>query len=140
YGETLGRSGYGLCGVSPHIGLLARGGTYAAVFEGDILVNGTIKNQLPAGAGFAVMTTKRPVREDVGDATLERGARVVELAPELQRPAGEEITYHVFLTPLGDCKGLYVSQKTGTSFTVKEQAGGRSNVGFDYLVVLVDGD
>jgi len=43
--------------------------------------------------------------------------------------------YHVFLTPNGDCKGLYVAKKSGSSFEVRELGGGTSNVAFDYRVV-----
>ena len=43
--------------------------------------------------------------------------------------------YHVFLTPLGDCNGLYVTDKTATGFVVREFGGGISNVGFDYRIV-----
>ena len=39
--------------------------------------------------------------------------------------------YHVFLTPNGDCKGLYIAAKTPTSFEVRELGGGTSSVRFD---------
>ena len=45
--------------------------------------------------------------------------------------------YHVFLTPNGDCKGLYVIQKTASSFEVHELGGGSSNVSFDYRIVAL---
>jgi hypothetical protein len=41
----------------------------------------------------------------------------------------------VFLTPNGDCKGLYVSQKSPTSFVVRELGGGTSNIVFDYRIM-----
>jgi hypothetical protein len=41
----------------------------------------------------------------------------------------------VFLTPNGDCKGLFVTQKTPTSFEVRELGGGTSNIAFDYRVM-----
>ena len=43
--------------------------------------------------------------------------------------------YHVFFTAYGDCKGLYVTRKTPTSFEVRELGGGHSNLEFDYRVV-----
>jgi hypothetical protein len=43
--------------------------------------------------------------------------------------------YHVFLTPKGDCEGLYVAQKTATGFQVRELRSGKSNIAFDYRVV-----
>ena len=43
----------------------------------------------------------------------------------------------MFLTPNGDCKGLYVHQKTATSFEVRELGGGNSSVRFDYRVTAL---
>jgi hypothetical protein len=45
--------------------------------------------------------------------------------------------YHVFLTPVGDCRGLYISQRTATGFEVHELGGGQSNVSFDYRIVAL---
>jgi hypothetical protein len=41
----------------------------------------------------------------------------------------------VFLTPNGDCKGLYVAQKSATSFVVRELGGGTSSIAFDYRIM-----
>jgi hypothetical protein len=41
----------------------------------------------------------------------------------------------VFLTPNGDCKGLYVASKTAGGFEVRELGGGTSNISFDYRIV-----
>jgi hypothetical protein len=43
----------------------------------------------------------------------------------------------VFLTPNGDCKGLYVHQKTATDFEVRELGNGNSNVKFDYRITAL---
>ena len=43
--------------------------------------------------------------------------------------------YRVFLTPEGDCNGLYVSSKSPTGFEVRELKGGTSSLGFSYRVV-----
>jgi len=45
--------------------------------------------------------------------------------------------YHVFLTPNGDCRGLYVKQKTAASFEVHELGGGTSSVSLDYRIVAL---
>lgn len=45
------------------------------------------------------------------------------------------VPYRVFLTAGGDCKGLYVSQKSATSFDVRELDGGTSNIAFDYRIM-----
>ncbi len=43
--------------------------------------------------------------------------------------------YHVFLTPKGDSRGLYVSSQSATGFTVHEQQGGTNSLAFSYRVV-----
>ena len=43
--------------------------------------------------------------------------------------------YQVFVTPEGDCRGLYVRRKRAASFEVRELAGGKSNAAFSYRIV-----
>jgi hypothetical protein len=43
--------------------------------------------------------------------------------------------YHVFATPEGDCRGLYVRRKSAKGFEVRELGGGKSNVAFFYRIV-----
>jgi len=43
--------------------------------------------------------------------------------------------YHVFLTPRGDCRGLYVRSQGGANFEVRELAGGTSSAAFCYRIV-----
>jgi len=45
--------------------------------------------------------------------------------------------YKVFPVPNGDCKGLYVTNKTATSFEVRELGGGTSSVRFDYRIMAL---
>src|ERR1019366_8679796 len=45
------------------------------------------------------------------------------------------VEYHVFLTPKGDCKGLYVTNETTDGFEVRELGGGTANIAFDYRIV-----
>jgi hypothetical protein len=45
------------------------------------------------------------------------------------------MSYHVFLTPKGNCRGLYVTKETSRGFEVRELRGGKSNVQFDYRIV-----
>jgi len=42
--------------------------------------------------------------------------------------------YKVFLTPEGDCRGLYVRRRA-TSFQVRELMGGKSSIAFSYCIV-----
>jgi hypothetical protein len=73
--------------------------------------------------------------EDFGNGQLREGVAEVTLDPTFVRAANAEPGYHVFLTPNGDCQGLYVAQKTATGFQVRELRGGKSSVGFDYRIV-----
>jgi hypothetical protein len=41
----------------------------------------------------------------------------------------------VFLTPVGDTQGLYVSTRSQDGCEVREQQGGTSNLAFSYRVV-----
>jgi len=43
----------------------------------------------------------------------------------------------VFPVPNGDCKGLYITHKTATSFEVRELGGGTSNIAFDYRIMAL---
>jgi hypothetical protein len=73
--------------------------------------------------------------EDVGTSQLLNGEAVVNLESVFSQTVNADMNYHVFLTPNGDCKGLYVTQKTATSFVVRELGGGKSSIGFDYRIM-----
>jgi len=75
--------------------------------------------------------------EDLGSAQLSAGSATVTLEPDFAQTVNTGMEYHVFLTPNGDCKGLYVSQTTAGSFEVHELGGGSSNVSFDYRIVAL---
>jgi hypothetical protein len=72
--------------------------------------------------------------EDVGTARLVRGVANVQIDPSFAAVMDRK-WYYVFLTPLGDTRGLYVSVKTATGFQVREAEGGRSNLSLDYRIV-----
>lgn len=72
--------------------------------------------------------------EDVGTARLVAGVANVAIDPAFAAVMDHR-WYYVFLTPLGDTRGLYVSSKTVSSFQVRESEGGRSRVEFDYRIV-----
>jgi hypothetical protein len=73
--------------------------------------------------------------EDFGSAQLVDGATVVTIDALFLETVNTEVAYHVYLTPLGDCNGLYVANKTPASFEVHELGGGTSNIAFDYRIV-----
>jgi len=73
--------------------------------------------------------------EDAGTAQLVNGSGRVNLESVFGQTVNTGVEYHVFLTPDGDCKGLYVSAKTASGFEVRELGGGHSNVTFDYRIM-----
>ena len=74
--------------------------------------------------------------EDFGSGQLTGGVTTVSIDPSFSQIVNTLNGYHVFLTPSGDCKGLYVTQKTPGSFEVRELGGGQSYVEFDYRIVV----
>jgi hypothetical protein len=75
--------------------------------------------------------------EDFGSGQLRSGAAAVVLDGTFAETINAASDYHVFLTPAGDCHGLYVSHKTATGFEVRELGGGQSNAAFDYRIVAL---
>jgi hypothetical protein len=73
--------------------------------------------------------------EDFGSGQLSGGTAVISLEPTYVQTVNTGVEYHVFLTPKGDSHGLYVTNETSTSFEVREQGGGTSNIAFDYRIV-----
>jgi hypothetical protein len=73
--------------------------------------------------------------EDFGSAQLVGGVAQVRLDPKFSLTVSAKAGYKVFLTPNGDCRGLYVAQKSTGGFQVRELSGGSSTVSFDYRIV-----
>jgi hypothetical protein len=73
--------------------------------------------------------------EDFGTGQLQNGRATVILESDFAELVNTGVEYHVFLTPRGDCNGLYVGSQTAGSFEVRELRGGNANIAFDYRVV-----
>jgi len=73
--------------------------------------------------------------EDFGGGKLQNGSTTIQIDPLFAQTVNTNVPYHVFLTPDGDCNGLYVINKTPTSFEVRELQGGTSNISFSYRIV-----
>ncbi len=106
---------------------------------GDLTCSGTITANVPVAAGtqrVAVNSIQSPESwfEDFGSAQLSGGEAVVNIESMFGETVNTGVDYHVFLTPNGDCKGLYVAQKSATSFVVRELGGGTSSLAFDYRI------
>lgn len=77
----------------------------------------------------------QPTLEDVGEASLETGEARVPLDPRFANAMEQDSSYLVFVTPEGDCNGLYVADRSAQRFMVKELRGGRSSIRFEYRIV-----
>lgn len=73
--------------------------------------------------------------DDVGTARMVAGDAKVALDPSFASTIDRSRSYYVFLTPMADTRGLYVSLKTPSGFEVREAQGGRSSLPFDYRIV-----
>ncbi len=127
------------------IGIAHTRGKYAGAFSGDVLIAGslTVLGAVPKSAAVRVgkeyrrlytMESPESWFEDFGEASLRRGRATVRLPADFA-PLVHTNGYHVFVTPHGDCGGLFVSSRTRTQFEVRELNGGRSSVGFSYRIV-----
>jgi hypothetical protein len=68
-----------------------------------------------------------------GTAQLANGEATIELPESFRLVTGEQgLTVQV--TPLEECNGLYVVEKSPQRIVVRELSGGRGNARFDYLV------
>src|SRR5262249_19627346 len=72
--------------------------------------------------------------EDFGEGKLRRGKTKVHISADFAALVRTN-RYHVFVTPHGDCGGLFVASRTRTGFEVRELNGGTSNVSFSYRIV-----
>ncbi|MFN8525196.1 MAG: hypothetical protein U0821_19035 [Chloroflexota bacterium] len=151
---TLGVSGNGI-GVYAvshnNWGLFSQSPNYAGVFYGSVYIAGGLKLlggflaavKHPDGSTRAAhgMTSADPLIEDVGRARLTSGAAHVDLEPNFAALVGSS-DYDLFLTPYGDCNGLYVAVRTASGFDVRELKGGTATLDFGYRVVAKrrDGD
>ena len=73
--------------------------------------------------------------EDTGSARLLTGIANVQIPTDFASLIDPRSDYYVFVTPLGDTRGLFVSIKTYSAFQVRENEHGRSSVAFDYRIV-----
>lgn len=71
-----------------------------------------------------------------GAAQLANGKLSVAFSPEQKQSVAGDSSYALMLTPLGQCKGLRVAQKSGDGFVVEELHNGASAVEFDWLAII----
>ena len=72
-----------------------------------------------------------------GSAQLVDGAAVVTLDADFIQTVNTSEEYQVFLTPYGDCKGLYLINRSANSFEVHELGGGKATLNFEYRITAL---
>ena len=147
-GSDAGVRGESDSGAAIH-GISTSSSGVAGQFDGNVVVNGDLN---VTGAKSAVVQSRdgsfrrlyavespESWFEDFGTAQLEDGHVRVRLETSYAALIhGDD--YRVFLTPLGDCKGLYADARGLQGFDVHELQGGTSSIQFDYRVVAKRAD
>jgi hypothetical protein len=137
---------FGVYGIGT-VGVCARmqpGGIAAAWFCGDVhvwgnhIVHGAKSAAVPHpdGSHRLLYSLECPESwfEDFGTGKLVKGRARVKLEKNFAALVRTR-AYHVFLSPEGDSRGLYVSRQDAGGFEVREQQGGTTSVKFSYRVV-----
>jgi hypothetical protein len=111
-------------------------------FDGNLDCSGAKNAVVPIDGGkriVAMSAVESPQNwfEDAGAAELVNGSAVVTLDRDFIQTVNTEMDYKVFPVPNGDCKGLYVTNKTATSFEIRELGGGTSSIRFDYRIMAL---
>lgn len=109
---------------------------------GDINCTGSKNAVIPIDGGsriVALSAIESPKNwfEDFGSAQLVNGSAVVSIDSEFTQTVNVEQEYQVFLTPYGDCRGLYVTNRSANSFEVHELGGGAASVSFGYRITAL---
>jgi hypothetical protein len=76
-----------------------------------------------------------PSMEDVGEGQLTAGTARVLLDPAFANVIDKHANYDVFVSPEGPSRGVYVTQKSQTGFTVTENPDGQATIPFSYRIV-----
>lgn len=107
--------------------------------DGDLTVGGMKQAvvKLSDGRQIGLYAVESPENwfEDFGTVRLHHGRAWIKLDQTFTKTVNLNIPYKVFLTPNGNCRGLYIAKKSATGFEVREIGGGRSNVTFDYRII-----
>jgi trimeric autotransporter adhesin len=128
--------------VGPSFSSGSPGGSCDIDQGGNLNCTGTKNAVVPLDGGkriVAMSAIEAPQNwfEDAGSAHLVSGAAVVSLDSDYLQTVNTEREYQVFLTPYGDCKGLYVANRTANSFEVHELGGGTASLSFGYRIMAL---
>jgi hypothetical protein len=127
-------------GISTVLRAEGKGGICGINQTGNLSCTGQVKSVVATQNGtrqtetYAVQSAENWI-EDYGSGQLSSGSATVTIETAFAETVNTGVEFHVFLTPGGDCKGLYVTNKTANSFEVHELGGGTSSIPFDYKIV-----
>jgi hypothetical protein len=85
-------------------------------------------------ASYAAQSSM-PILQDIGEAKLIGGHARVNIDPSLAQAIDERASYLVEISAEGPSHGLYVADRTATSFRVVENDDGHSTIPFGYRIV-----
>jgi hypothetical protein len=144
YGLSTSSNYVGIETYGVHTGIYAQGGTNAGVFNGNVSVTGDFS---VSGLKGAVVKTKdygtrwlyaveSPENwfEDFGLGKLVNGSATIPIEPIFAQTVNLAETYHVFLTPHGNCL-LYIAAMDEIAFTVQTDDITGCDITFDYRIV-----
>jgi hypothetical protein len=107
---------------------------------GDVYADGTYNTFTPSSldgethATSSIQSTEVWL-EDFGRGDLADGIAVITIAPDFAGITNLSVDYMVFVTLEGNCQGVYITNKTPSTFEVHELNGGTSDVPFGYRIV-----
>ena len=127
---------------APFVATNDEGGYCYVDAGGDLVCSGSKNAAVPIDGGkrtvaLAAIESPKNWFEDLGSAQLVNGSALVALDAEFTQTVNTSQEYQVFLTPYGDCKGLYVSNRTANSFEVHELGGGSASLSFGYRITAL---
>jgi hypothetical protein len=106
-----------------------------------IIGTGTVNTIVKSTQGELLTLTcpEAPVAvfQDFGTGQLANGFAHITIDPDLaiNINVSEEHPLRVYITPEGDCNGVFVTNKSANGFDVVELRGGQSNVNFSWQIV-----
>ena len=137
--DTSHAGGYFIDGTMP-----AASYAYVGMFDGTanrkIVGNGTVNTIVKNTKNDAVLLSAPEAPEnlfqDYGTGNLSNGKASIKLDPDFAKNIAVDGRHplRVFVQLEGDCKGVYVTNKTQNGFDVVELNGGTSNVAFTWSV------
>jgi hypothetical protein len=127
-----------------YVGIYTRGpsGTRSYKIVGPGSVSTIVKDDKNVGRAMFCPEAPEILFEDYGDGQLVNGEAKVEIDPILSKNiyVDDKHPIRVFIQLEGDCKGVYVTDKSAKGFTVKELQNGASNVPFSWHIVATRAD